>query len=57
MLALMSFHPNYLATKTATSKLVNLSATMATPDTLPSHAGETEASFMVSGSPGYLCVL
>lgn len=57
MLILMASHRNYWATKTATSKLVNISATMATLDTLPSHAGETEASFMASGSPGYLCVL
>lgn len=57
MLILMGSHRNYWATKTATSKLVNISATMATLDTLPSHAGETEASFMASGSPGYLCVL
>lgn len=50
---LMSFHHEYLTTNT---KLM-LSATMATLDTLPSHAGETEASFMASGSPGYLYVL
>lgn len=30
---------------------------MATLDPLPAHAGETEASFMASGSPGYLYVL
>lgn len=53
----MSFHHEYLTTNTATSKWVNVSATMATLDTLPSHAGETEASFMASGSPRYLYVL
>lgn len=51
------FHHEYLTTNIATSKWVNVSATMATLDTLPSHADETEASFMASGSPGYLYVL